>query len=731
MKKYLISLLFLPLIAALSAVLSLYFKMVSVGIFVFFTGFTIIYSVTAILLYKNSKKLLKAQQQIKESQERIHGEISAPISTILGINEVIQKNSPSELGHYISVIDSAAKKILQAVSLQAPEKNEMDSFTAPKARILIAHESSLLQETIRSFLKNSEIQIEVTLSIKDTLERLSVKSFDLILMDCKINLKELYQIFPDFRTPIIALCTHDKQFSQTNLQFQGFTDTLQLPFSDFQLKKQVLKYLSNNLIVTNSKTLSKSYFKEFSLSEAHSKEINSRHLFSKKESAHPKHSASKIKGRIWKALFNERISIQNRTINLTLIILGFFGLLSTIITLINTGTEHYYTFLVNTGLILCILLCLYISIVKKNPGIAGFLCVLIANLIGFPIMYFSAGGLFSGMPIWLAFALLLPFMVLWGESAYVAYCVSAFILAGCCVVDYLVPGLARNVYGGNPEGFLIDILQSMIFTSFVFGLLSQYRFFIHDKYAKRIEENYHRLDKSNNQLKEANQAKDALIFNVQQYINEPLANITHQCQNILKNTTDINVINCVNSVKDDCDDLTDFSNNIQDFVNFDKDLTPIVKEPYSVKNVLQNIVQHATKATQKKNLEFKTDFPQSIPSLFLGDGPHLNQVLKTIITNAIKYTDSGFVKLSLQYESLGDRNGQMTFFVEDSGIGMRPEDVQRIQLNENQGFGLLLSSKILEKMHSKLFVKSIYNKGSEFSFKLISPICDSKPVNLL
>ncbi|MCF0225003.1 MAG: response regulator [Fibrobacter sp.] len=708
MKKYLLSILVVVLAATLSVGLSLYFQMVPFGIFLFITGLIILFCITAIRLYKTSKRLAQAERQLNESQERVLGQVSTPINTILGVNETLQKAKPDDIGHYVSMIDSAAREILQAVHLQKPETSDMKPFNASNARILTVHESELLLETIRALLKDSGAQIEGAKSIEESLARLSEKSYDLIFMDCNVDLQKLHEAHPDFKTPIIALSASKNVFSQTRLQLQGFTDILELPFSEYQLKELIRKYLS----------------------KVHSKEVNPRHLFSEKRAETSQPKKNRTESRIWNALFNEKISVQFRTINLTLIALCFFGLLSNIITIINTGTEHYLTFVVNTGLIFCVLLCLYISVIKKRSIMAGFMCVSIINLVGVPIMYFSAGGLFSGMPIWLAFALLLPFMVLRGETAYVAYFVSVIILAGCCIVDYLVPGFAHNVYGDNRQGFLIDVLQSMIFTSFLFGLLSQYRFYINGNHAKRIEENSRRLDKSNSSLKEANQTKETLIFNVLQYIHEPLANIADQCASIQKKNPDASIAHNVNSIKDDCEDLIEFSDNLQDFVNIDKDKAAFPKESFSMKDVLQDVVQYATASAQKKNLEFKLKLPQSIPSMFTGDGDHLRQVLKTIISDILKCTDYGFIRFSLQYENLGDKMGQSIFLIEDSGIGMRPEEVQHVLLNKKLGFRLALASKILEKMDSKLLVKSTYSEGSEFSFTLISPICDSRPVNL-
>mgnify|MGYP004449902507 CR=1 FL=1 len=140
MKKYLLSILVVVLAATLSVGLSLYFQMVPFGIFLFITGLIILFCITAIRLYKTSKRLAQAERQLNESQERVLGQVSTPINTILGVNETLQKAKPDDIGHYVSMIDSAAREILQAVHLQKPETSDMKPFNASNARILTVHE---------------------------------------------------------------------------------------------------------------------------------------------------------------------------------------------------------------------------------------------------------------------------------------------------------------------------------------------------------------------------------------------------------------------------------------------------------------------------------------------------------------------------------------------------------------------------------------------------------------
>ena len=113
-----------------------------------------------------------------------------------------------------------------------------------------------------------------------------------------------------------------------------------------------------------------------------------------------------------------------------------------------------------------------------------------------------------------------------------------------------------------------------------------------------------------------------------------------------------------------------------------------------------------------------------------------------MLNNAVKYTDTGSVTLSVSGE-IQDSNVNLCFEVEDTGIGIKEEDIQklfeeftRIEEGRNRniegiGLGIDISVQLLNLMGSKLMVESTYGKGSKFYFTLAQEIADKEPIGNL
>gem|GEM_PF-986094 len=124
-------------------------------------------------------------------------------------------------------------------------------------------------------------------------------------------------------------------------------------------------------------------------------------------------------------------------------------------------------------------------------------------------------------------------------------------------------------------------------------------------------------------------------------------------------------------------------------------------------------------------LEIKGDFPR----LLKGDELRIRQVLNNILSNAIKYTNEGSVKLEVKNDS-----SLITFSVSDTGIGIRPDDIQHLfseytqfdkksnRKIEGTGLGLSITKKLIEMMGGTISVESEYGKGSCFTVSLVQEI---------
>ncbi len=152
---------------------------------------------------------------------------------------------------------------------------------------------------------------------------------------------------------------------------------------------------------------------------------------------------------------------------------------------------------------------------------------------------------------------------------------------------------------------------------------------------------------------------------------------------------------------------------------------------------LQGLVEICRLKAEQKDIEFIYQAPDNLPSGITTDKKRLRQVLINLIGNAIKFTDTGRVILHVNVKENQSpySHTRINFAVEDTGIGISPQQLEKIFLpfeqlgdknsqNEGRGLGLTISQKIVEIMGSQINVRSELGKGSIFEFEIELAIAD-------
>jgi len=132
--------------------------------------------------------------------------------------------------------------------------------------------------------------------------------------------------------------------------------------------------------------------------------------------------------------------------------------------------------------------------------------------------------------------------------------------------------------------------------------------------------------------------------------------------------------------------------------------------------------------------------PMQTPRNLCGDEIRIKQIITNILTNAVKYTDRGFVALFVECKPKDEDTIYLKVSVQDTGIGIKEEDMEKLfsaferieekrnRTIEGTGLGMNITHRLLTLMNSRLDVKSIYGKGSTFSFVLEQKVVDWKPM---
>lgn len=187
------------------------------------------------------------------------------------------------------------------------------------------------------------------------------------------------------------------------------------------------------------------------------------------------------------------------------------------------------------------------------------------------------------------------------------------------------------------------------------------------------------------------------------------------------------------------DSLLEIVNGILDISKIEADKLEIINTTYSPKKVFDELVVLTRgRLGIEKQIEFKTSFSSDIPATLYGDYARVKQIVLNLLTNAVKYTNEGYINFTVECVNINKDLCRLIISVEDSGIGIKKDKINKLftkfeRLDEERnitiegtGLGLAITKKLVELMHGKMVVQSIYGKGSKFTVSLDQKIVTTK-----
>ncbi len=237
------------------------------------------------------------------------------------------------------------------------------------------------------------------------------------------------------------------------------------------------------------------------------------------------------------------------------------------------------------------------------------------------------------------------------------------------------------------------------------------------------------------------EAKSEFLSNMSHEIRTPINAVLGMNEMILRESSEENVIEYAENIRNAGSTLLGLVNDILDFSKIEAGKMDIIPVDYDLASMLNDLVTMIQTRADAKGLELIVKVDREIPDYLHGDEIRIKQVATNILTNAVKYTEKGSVTIDVGYEKTDRENViGLRFTIADTGIGIKPEDMdklftafERIEEERNRtiegtGLGMNITRRLLSMMGSKLEVQSEYGRGSVFSFTVEQSVTDLTPI---
>ena len=311
--------------------------------------------------------------------------------------------------------------------------------------------------------------------------------------------------------------------------------------------------------------------------------------------------------------------------------------------------------------------------------------------------------------------------------------------AASCSVCVILTGIWRNIDGTDTDRYYVVqevvislgiIFMSLIVAEIVNSLITEQNHRLLDALRKE--------KRSQQEAEAANMAKSSFLANMSHEIRTPINAILGMNEMILREEKDPAIRGYAGNIQASGNSLLSIVSDVLDISKIESVKLEIIPVDYEVNSLISDCCNMAAGRAKAKELELLVECADNVPMKLCGDETHIRQIIMNLLTNAVKYTEKGTVKLIVSGR-FTDGGFVLKVDVSDTGIGIAEEnlpqlftqfqrfDLQRNRNIEGTGLGLSIVKRLCDLMSGTITARSVLGSGSTFTVELPQKVVDSTP----
>jgi signal transduction histidine kinase len=236
----------------------------------------------------------------------------------------------------------------------------------------------------------------------------------------------------------------------------------------------------------------------------------------------------------------------------------------------------------------------------------------------------------------------------------------------------------------------------------------------------------------------ANRLKSEFLTNVSHELRTPINGVVGMTELLIATGLNRDQAEYAGTICQSATALVSLIDGILDFSELETGQLRLKPSEMNVGRILEDVGAAVRARAANKPIVIEIFRPPSLPDHCIGEDKRIRQALMHLCDNAVKFTDRGFIRISAHFTETGQLHGDLTFNVEDTGIGVAEENLHFVfqpftqvdgsltRRNGGTGIGLSITKAFVELMGGRIGVKSVPGVGSTFWFSISVDLCDSR-----